>query len=195
VAPDSVPKAVIGLTHGAAHNPRFLLDTNFGTVQWYACPQAIRTNLTRATITECPYEFFLDGEEGEWRANGATWAIGDFFEEVREQFRRLNFVLLSKGRVVHVWEECSAEYEGVLEGVRGIYWAHGWPDLERYEKETCWRAVGEFIGEYCDRFELQTVGVTASALTGSQRELLGIGCSRITASVSLRTPGHGVNLE
>jgi hypothetical protein len=33
VPPDPVPKAVIGLTYGATHNPRFLLDTNFGTVQ------------------------------------------------------------------------------------------------------------------------------------------------------------------
>jgi hypothetical protein len=119
----------------------------------------------------------------------------DFFEELKEQFWQLNFVPLSMRRVVHVWEECWAEYQGVLEGVRGIYWAHGWPDLRRYEKGKCLRAVGEFVGEYCDRFELQTVRVTASALTGSQRELLGIECSRIKASVTLGTPGHGVNLK
>jgi hypothetical protein len=141
-----VPRHVIGLTCGGMYNPRFLLDVKQGTIQWYACPGAIADEPIHEPVQDDPYDYCEEAEEAEWRANGETWAIPDFFEELKERFRRLEFVPLSERRVTGVWVAGPQDYQEMLEGVKGIFRRHGWPG-EGYGKGECLREVKGFIAE------------------------------------------------
>jgi hypothetical protein len=144
---DNIPKHVVGLTCGGSYNPRFLLDVKLGTIQWYGCPGGISDNPSREPVEDDPYDFFPEEEEAEWRAEGEYWSIPDFFAELKDHFRRLNFVPLSSRKVVHVWKTSPPDYEAMLAGVQEIYRRHGWPDLERYDKTECLQAVTTLIEE------------------------------------------------
>ena len=148
-----VPKHVIGLTCGGSSNPRFLLDVKLGTVLWYRCPEIVREGLMRETVEDDPYEYCEGSEEAEWRGEGETWAIADFFEELKGQYRRLAFVPLSSRKVVRGYKNGPPGYEDMLEGVRGVYRRFGWPDEERYDKRECLRAVAEFLEERYPEFK------------------------------------------
>ncbi|KAF2027194.1 hypothetical protein EK21DRAFT_115088 [Setomelanomma holmii] len=149
---DNIPKHVVGLTCGGSHNPRFLLDVKLGTILWYECPGEMSDNSSRETVEDDPCDYCSDDEEAEWRAEGETWSIPDFFEELKEQFRQLNFVPLSSRKVVDVWKTSPPEYEAMLAGVQEIYRQHGWLDLEQYHKNECLEAVAKFIEEQYPQF-------------------------------------------
>jgi hypothetical protein len=144
---DSIPKHVIGLTFGGSHNPTFLLDVKLGTILWYECPGGIRDDPIHEEIEDDPYDYCCDDEEAEWRAEGTTWAIPDFFAELKDHFRRLDFVPLSSKRVVDVWTRGRPDYEAMLTGVQDIYRQHGWPNLDNYDKTACLTTVTKFIEE------------------------------------------------
>lgn len=95
-----------------------------------------------------PYEYCDSEGEAEWRAEGRDWAIGDFFEELKERFRRLDFVPLGEGRVVSAWVGGGEEWEEMVGRVREVFWGAGWPDLERYDKGRCMEEVRRVVGEY-----------------------------------------------
>jgi hypothetical protein len=38
--------------------------------------------------------------------------------------------------------------------LQGIYWEHGWPNLENYRKEECIQAVKQALAEQYPDFEL-----------------------------------------
>jgi hypothetical protein len=143
---EHVPTHVVGLTCGGMYNPRFLLDVKLGTIHWYKCPSGISDNPCVEPIQDDPYDYCSEDEEAEWRDDGETWGVVDFFEELKERFRRLEFVPLSERKVVHVWKVAEPGYGEMIEGVKGIYRKHGWPDVEKFEKRECLREVGEFIG-------------------------------------------------
>jgi hypothetical protein len=143
----SIPKHVVGLTCGGSHNPRFLLDVKLGTIQWYGCPGGISNNPSRETVDDDPYDYYSEEEEAEWRAEGETWSIPNFFAELKDHFRRLNFVPISSRKVVHVWKTSPPDYEAMIAGVQEVYSQHGWPDLEVYDKNECLKAVTKFIKE------------------------------------------------
>tara|TARA_R110002003_G_scaffold325_3_gene18777 strand:- start:497 stop:1291 length:795 start_codon:yes stop_codon:yes gene_type:complete len=149
---DNIPKHVVGLTCGGSHNPRFLLDVRRGTVLWYECPGELSDDPSRETVDDDPYDYCSDEEEAEWRAEGQTWSIPDFFEELKDRFRRLDFVPLSERKVVDVWKTSPPEYEAMLAGVRDVYRRHGWPDLERYDKAECLKAVAKFLEDNYPQF-------------------------------------------
>ncbi|KAH7082873.1 hypothetical protein BKA63DRAFT_583990 [Paraphoma chrysanthemicola] len=144
---DKVPRNVIGLTWGNNHTPKFLLDVKLGTIQWYACPGEACDEPINEPIQDDPYDYFSGEEEAEWRAEGETWTILDFFEELKEHFRRLNLVPLSRKKVVHVWKTAPENYQEMLVGVKHIYRQHAWPDLKQYDKEECLKAVEKFVEE------------------------------------------------
>lgn len=144
---DAVPKHVIGLTCGGMYNPRFLLDVKLGTILWFECPGALSDDPSREPVNDDPYDYCSDEEEAEWRAEGETWSIPDFFAELKDRFRRLDFVPLSSRKVVHVWKTSPPDYEAMLAGVQEIYCQHDWPDFDRYDKNGCLKAVAEFLEE------------------------------------------------
>jgi hypothetical protein len=145
---DHVPKHVVGLTCGGSHNPRFLLDVKLGTVLWYKCPGDLSDDSSCETVDDDPYDYCSSEEEAEWRAEGVTWSIPNFFEELKHRFRQLNFIPLSSRKVVDVWKKSPPDYESMLAEVKEMYRQRGWPDLEQYDKNGCLRAIANFIEEH-----------------------------------------------
>jgi hypothetical protein len=144
---DNIPKHVIGLTCGGSYVPRFLLDVKLGTIMWYKCPGGIRDDPIHEEVEDDPYDYCSDDEEAEWRDDGTTWAIPDFFAELKDHFRRLDFVPLGPRRVIDVWKRSTPDHEAMLAGVQDIYRQHGWPKVENYDKTACLTAVTKFIEE------------------------------------------------
>ncbi|KAJ4376337.1 hypothetical protein N0V83_001620 [Neocucurbitaria cava] len=117
---DYVPSHVIGLTQGGRGTPTFLLDTTHGSISWYECPLEISAPAFHNTIDDDPYEYASTEAEAEWLMESSTWAIEDFFDVLKDQFRSLNFVPLSKTGVVDVWTTFGPGSEGMVERVRGV---------------------------------------------------------------------------
>ncbi|KAJ4424527.1 hypothetical protein N0V82_000851 [Gnomoniopsis sp. IMI 355080] len=137
----NVPAQVIGLTLGGNNNPIFLLDTQLGIVHWVDCPGEVKYDPPIEPVLDDPYDWAPE-EEAEWRADSPAWAVGDFFEVLKHQFRMLRFVPLSERVVMDVYTKYGSRDEGMIEMVQGIYREHGWPDdLEAYRKDQCLHAV------------------------------------------------------
>lgn len=144
--PDDVPAHVIGLTSGT-DSPIFLLDTELGIVNWYECPgELYQSDPSREPIQDDPYDYAAENE-AEWRAEGAAWAIPDFFELLKDQFRELRFVPTGPRKVHDSLVHRGPLAEGMLPTLQDIYREHGWPDLEHYRKEDCLEAVRKALEE------------------------------------------------
>jgi len=140
-----IPPHVIGLAH--SQNDHFMLDTELGVIYWSDCPDGIRYNPSREPILDFPYDSeYTPEEEEEWRAAGPAWAIVDFFELLKDQFRVLFFVPFSS-RATYTDEHLNAEEAAGVLAVQAIYREHGWPDLERFRKQECLRAVEAALQE------------------------------------------------
>ncbi|KAK4156323.1 hypothetical protein C8A00DRAFT_30818 [Chaetomidium leptoderma] len=100
----------------------------------------------REPILDDPYDYAPE-EEADWRAEGAAWAVADFFELLKDQFRQLCFVPLGSYTVCDMYTEFHPVNHGLLPMVQAIYREHGWPNLERYRKEECLRAVMALLEE------------------------------------------------
>ncbi|KAK3896735.1 hypothetical protein C8A05DRAFT_39719 [Staphylotrichum tortipilum] len=71
---------------------------------------------------------------------GPAWAVADFFELLKDQLRRLYFVSFSRRRVF-ADRNLRGERGAATPAVQAIYREHGWPDLERFRRDECLRAV------------------------------------------------------
>ncbi|EFR01055.1 hypothetical protein MGYG_04058 [Nannizzia gypsea CBS 118893] len=96
-------------------------------------------------VWDDPYEYAP--MEAEWRAEGAYWAIPDFFEILKDQFRRLLFVPINTLIVKDVYNSQYGDSAGIIEFLQGIYREHGWPDLEHYNKLECLKAIRKGLME------------------------------------------------
>ncbi|PSK44196.1 hypothetical protein B9Z65_176 [Elsinoe australis] len=121
-----VPPHVISLTNGGRDNPVFLLVTNLGIVYWYDAPDGPKHNPTREQVIDDPH----------------SWAPE---AELKDQFRELYNVPTSKRTVLHRGNLPPDKREPLLE----VYRRHGWPDLSRYNKRACLKAVHALLR---DRF-------------------------------------------
>ncbi|KAK3298442.1 uncharacterized protein B0H64DRAFT_74994 [Chaetomium fimeti] len=146
--PDSISPHVVSITSGGLRNQEFLLDTRLGIVYWYECHSDIRQNPSREPILGDAYDDAPE-DEMDWRVDSVAWAIADFFELLKDQFRQLNSVPISPRKVY---------YASTMEGmpmIQAIYQAHGWPNLHRYRKQDCLKEVQDLLQErypsYADR--------------------------------------------
>jgi hypothetical protein len=141
-----IPPHVIGLTK--SRDDHFMLDTKLGVIYWPECVDTIRYNPpSREPILDDPWDSeYTPEEEGIWRAAGLAWPVVDFFELLKDQFRRLFFVPLSS-RTVWLDEHLRVSAEPVVRAVQTAYREHGWPDLERFRKHECLRAVEAMLQE------------------------------------------------
>ncbi|KAI4630674.1 hypothetical protein J4E80_001612 [Alternaria sp. BMP 0032] len=137
---DEVPAHVIGLTTGGRDNANFLLDTELGAVYWIECPNEITNNPSRESIQEDPYDYAPENE-AQWRAESGCWAVADFFDELKDQFRQLSFIPIGPKSVIDIYATLAYKNEGVVAMLQKIYREHGWPDLARYRKTECLAAV------------------------------------------------------
>ncbi|KAL1610147.1 hypothetical protein SLS60_001812 [Paraconiothyrium brasiliense] len=140
--PDDIPAHVVGLTSTEDDYGRFLLDTELGVIYWMECEDEIANRSSRRPIRDDPYDY-AEENETEWRAEGKAWAIADFFEVLKEQFRKLKFIPINGKEVKDVYEMSDERTEEGLREIQGTFREHGWPDLSRYRKHECMAAVRE----------------------------------------------------
>ena len=131
---------VVGLTNGGRDNPVFVLDTELGVIHWAECPDEVRYNPSREDVQDDPYDYAPENE-AEWRADAPAWAIKDFFELLKDQFRELQFIPISSRRVIDVYTRFGLDSDGMISMLQNIYREHGWPNLQRYQKQECLEAV------------------------------------------------------
>ncbi|KAI1772845.1 hypothetical protein F4818DRAFT_126372 [Hypoxylon cercidicola] len=142
---ENAPPHVIGLTAGA-DNSLFVLDTELGIVHWSECRGEIRDNPSREPVEDDPYDYAPDNE-ADWRNDAPAWAVADFFELLKDQFRELKFIPISPHTVTSVYVQRDQRSEGMIPMLRDIYWEHGWPDLEHYRKRECIQAIQNALEE------------------------------------------------
>jgi hypothetical protein len=136
---ENVPPPVIGLIAGENKDHRYMVDTNLGTIHWPEYFEEITDNTTFDPILDEPEDYAPENEV-EWRQEGTTWALKDFFEMLKEQFRTLHFVPLDSRTVVDDYLPHNTS-DGTLAMIQDIYREHGWPNLDIYQKENCLRAI------------------------------------------------------
>lgn len=79
-------------------------------------------------------EMLDEADDESFRFNPA-WPVADFFEMMKERFRRLEWVPVSTRRVVDArGYEGDGEYEGALGLIRRVYEGCGWPG-DAFRKE------------------------------------------------------------
>jgi hypothetical protein len=144
---DSIPSHIVGLTAGCGPDELiFLLDTKLGVVYFHSCPDEISFSPPpcRECIEEDPWNY--GSTEEEWRLESAVaWPIADFFEVLKDQFRKLRYVPESRWRVVDRKVDTLRENEDPNLLLPSIYRAHGWPDLDLYRKDECLQAVADML--------------------------------------------------
>jgi hypothetical protein len=145
--PKLIPPHVIGLTFGARNNSTILLDTELAVIYWVDCPGRIERGEDHPAwhhetrVHDDVFEYAPE-EEVEWRSCPA-WPVAGFFAMLKQEFIELRFIPTSSTEVVDV-VRLSPACHGVLQD---IYHQHGWPDLDRYRKSDCLRAVERALQE------------------------------------------------
>lgn len=149
---DSIPPQVVSLTSNESDlGGIFLLDTERGIVHWYGCYGELKNS--EDAIEDDPYEWAPE-DEAEWRAEAPAWAVPDFFQLLKDQFRKLEFVPISSTTVHDVYTGSGPRREGYTAVVQAVYREHGWPDLEKFRKTECLEAVRNVLEErYPGEFE------------------------------------------
>ncbi|KAI0385604.1 hypothetical protein F5Y04DRAFT_246250 [Hypomontagnella monticulosa] len=151
---EEAPPHVVGLSAGA-DNPLFVLDTELGIVHWSECPGEIKDDPPREPVEDDPYDYAPENE-ADWRNDAPAWAIADFFELLKDQFRELNFIPISPYTVISAFVERDGRSEGMIPMLQNIFREHGWPDLGRYRKRECLEAVQTALEEsYPDRADFR----------------------------------------
>lgn len=144
---NSVPAQVIGLTNSGGKSDVFLLDTELGIVHWVECPGEVRYDPSREEVEDDPYDYVEDEEEAEWRGDAPAWTIADFFELLKDQYRKLRFVPVSPRIVEDIYTKRTSEGDEMIAIVQELYREHGWPDLARYRKDECLAAIQTALEE------------------------------------------------
>jgi hypothetical protein len=143
---EDVPPHVVGLTLGSEDlRPFLLLDTELGIVHWYECPGEIKDNPSQEPVEDDAYGYAAENE-AEWRAEGESWAIADFFEVLKDQFRELHFVPTSSLKVADDYTTLHGR-DGMVPMLKDIYREHRWPNIEQYRKQDCLEAVHKALEE------------------------------------------------
>ncbi|KAH8587717.1 hypothetical protein B0O99DRAFT_640883 [Bisporella sp. PMI_857] len=148
----NVLSLVIGITDVKLCVECFLLDVEQGAIYWPGCNSKIEADCTVPGIVDDLYDYCENEEEAEWR--GLTcWAIPDFFEVLKEQFQKLNFIPISTETVIATYGRTGPLWEKDMGPIlQQIYRDHGWPNLNEYRKEECLKAVQKALVEhYPDR--------------------------------------------
>ncbi|KAH9895339.1 hypothetical protein F4778DRAFT_746386 [Xylariomycetidae sp. FL2044] len=142
---DDTPSDVVGLLSAPHDGNCFLLDTKVGIIYWVNCQPWLEKSPSREPVNTSGY-----GEE-VWRSSPA-WAVEDFFELLKDQFRAQVCVATSEETVRETYgpgTEEPDEYTEAIRVVQRIYREHGWPDLAIFDKHSCLEEVQEYLEEHC----------------------------------------------
>jgi hypothetical protein len=157
-----VPGHVIGMTFGGRENPVFLLDTQLGIEHWPESDGGGEHRHLPAEGDASWIEPVLDNaddyapeNEVEWRWEASAWAIADFFELLKMQFRKLSYIPISSREVIDIAAHYDVSEDGMIPLLQGIFREHGWL-LEQgahYRKRECLEAVKTALKERYPSFE------------------------------------------
>ncbi|KAK4117919.1 hypothetical protein N656DRAFT_774140 [Canariomyces notabilis] len=147
-----VPAHVVGLAMRQRNDHGVLLDAKLGVVFWHEAATEFKW------LSPFPVVMGLVEGEGKggnamapgeraWRECETVWSIPDFFATLKHNLKELHFVPMSRRRVVDGWYGPHEHGQEAVEMVKGIYRVHGWPDLERYRKEDCMKAIYTALSE------------------------------------------------
>jgi hypothetical protein len=101
----------------------FLLDTEQGTISWPECNGMVNSPHIEGVIDD-PYDYCEDEKEAEWR-DPACWAIADFFEVLKDQYRKLVFIPMITEKVLGIYSEVLLREEKLRSVLQDIYREHG----------------------------------------------------------------------
>ncbi|KAB5570100.1 hypothetical protein GE09DRAFT_696008 [Coniochaeta sp. 2T2.1] len=88
-------------------------------------------------------------EELLWRQEVTSWAIPDFFQAMKDQFQKLEWIPISSQVLVAASTgRENREMDAMARILRDIYHQHGWPDLVKYRKSECLEAVQRVVKEH-----------------------------------------------
>ncbi|KAL2192349.1 hypothetical protein P885DRAFT_47948, partial [Corynascus similis CBS 632.67] len=145
------PPHVVGLVDGGHEaTPVIVLDTKLGIIHWeeYTCPWNVGKNWE---TVDWDLDDEVSQEEADWRHSATAWAIHDFFEVLKDEYRSLNWIPISAHTVNSGEEEWNET--GMVAMLRSIYKEHGWPDLVGYRKSES-RGGSECVSQELPRFRM-----------------------------------------
>ena len=137
---------VVGLTSNRWDESLMVLDTEFGLMHWQECPFEIVKEYGGSSLAS-PWDDDIDQKEFVWREDAVRWAIPEFFEILKDQFKKLNWIPISPTSVRSADTFNVGEEEKVANRLRDIYRQHGWPDLGIYRKSECLEAVDRALAD------------------------------------------------
>jgi len=140
------PAHVFSLTCGDRENPVMVLDTKLGIIHWEDCPHKIERGYYQESV-EYGSDEDVPEEEADWRHGAMAWAIPDFFEIFKDEFRKLNWIPISHHTVWNASDPEGPGEAGMVPMLREIYRQHHWPDLALYRKSECLEAVQKAMKE------------------------------------------------
>lgn len=144
---DSVPADVIGLVIGGRNSETILLNIEYGIIYWIECSDGLRENTSQELIEKEDWAWVPETEANWWDTEGSpAWTIADFFEMLKDQFHNLRFIPANNRQVFETWKGYDEDGE-LGTTLRMIFREHGCPDLERYRKAECIKAVEKVTEE------------------------------------------------
>ena len=92
--------------------------------------------------------------EIEWRHESPAWAITDFFELLKKQFRELKWIPINTREVIAFDTTFASSEDGMILMLQGIFREHGWPSEQggTYRKRECLEAVKAALDEHYPTF-------------------------------------------
>jgi hypothetical protein len=149
-----IPAHIVGLTVPSETSPAILLDTELGVIYWYQCPGDVKGGEFQE-IEDDPYDWvddeLISEDQVEWRAGSGIWPIATFFEMLKANFKKLNFVPIGPREVQDVWVARDDYAKETQVAVQNIYRKHGWPNA-RFNKQACSAEVKTLLNERAPSF-------------------------------------------
>src|SRR4051812_13938372 len=93
--------------------------------------------------------------EIDWRGAPA-WAITDFFELLKKQFRELKWIPINARQVITFDTTFLPSEDGMVPMLQGIFREHGWPSEHggTYRKRECLEAVKAALEKHYPTFNI-----------------------------------------
>lgn len=93
--------------------------------------------------------------EIKWRNESPAWAITDFFELLKTQYRNLKWIPINARQVIDINAYYEASEDGMIPMLQGIFREHGWASeqIGIYRKRECLEAVKTALEEHYPTFE------------------------------------------
>jgi hypothetical protein len=120
------PPHTIGFTCGSRENPVMVLDTKLGIMHWEECPPDIENNQEYFEQTaDYEADSDVDDDEAACRESAPAWAIADFFDILKAQYKTLRWIPISHHTVRASEGMSNVTEQGMASMLQDIYRQHG----------------------------------------------------------------------